>query len=99
MTPRPQMRGGEPREGPPWPAPDVLAWDLEAAVETLAAFGRPLRLVPAGDEVACGALRWRVARQTVLPDEGLLLVIVPEGPGPAQEHASSSGGREVEERA
>ena len=101
MTSRPRDRGAEPLGIPPEaePVPDVLAWDLQAAVETLVALGRPLRLAPAGAAAARGALRWRVARQTVLPGGELLLVIVPEAPGPAQALAARSGRPEVEGRA
>jgi len=102
VTPRrPHDRGAEPLGIPPEaePVPDVLAWDLEAAVEALAALGRSFRVVPAGAAAARGALRWRVARQTVLPGGELLVVIVPEAPGPAQALAADSGRPEVEGRA
>ncbi|HEY8416792.1 MAG TPA: hypothetical protein VIK93_02015 [Limnochordales bacterium] len=75
----------------PAPLPDVLGWELAEAVHPVLAGGLRVWLVPAASPAAAVAPRWRVARQTVLPDGDVLLTVVPEAPGQVEPGPSAAG--------
>lgn len=58
---------------------DVLALPLREALPPLLAEGRPVRIEPyVPPSSDWSAARWRVARQSVDAERGVVLVVVPE---------------------